>query len=168
MIDKHLLDAPEQTPATIESPTRSRAPRPRTVTWIAVLTALTISRFSVAFRLPSLEMFDGDNPDAWIGPWISDTMLGLLVPLMVFLALTKTGARVWGALAAYSVIGAFDYVHGLVTQWIHPLNGSAAVTYGGISFFLAVQLVAIALLFRTDVMRHFLSDDPKFGERSAD
>ena len=38
--------------------------RPRAVVGIAVLTAMSITRLVVVFRLPSLEMFDGDNPDA--------------------------------------------------------------------------------------------------------
>jgi hypothetical protein len=114
---------------------------------------LTITRFSVVFRLPSLEMFDGRSPDAWFAPWVSDTILGLLVPLMVYLAWNRRSVVVWGALVAYNAVGAFDYVHGLATQWIHPLE-NAAVTYGAISFFLALQLIAIALLFRPDVIAH--------------
>ena len=87
-----------------------RGSRPRTATvtadcdlWIAVMSmqefasltvefpAITIARLSGVFRLPSLEMFDGDNPDAWIGPLVSDTVLGLLVPVMVYLAWRGTG-----------------------------------------------------------------------------
>ena len=140
--------------------------RPRAVLWIAVLTAFTITRMSVAFRLPSLEMFDGDNPDAWIGPWVSDAVLGLLVPVMVYLAWRTTGTKVWGALVAYTVIGAFDYAHGLVTQRIHPLNANSTVTYGAIGFFMALQLVVAALLFRDDVVRHYVAGDPKQTVRS--
>ena len=144
-----LNQTPE--PTTVD-PTRTST-RPRAVTWIAVLMLLTITRFSVVFRLPSLEMFDGSSPDAWFAPWVSDTILGLLVPLMVYLAWNRRSVVVWGALVAYNAVGAFDYVHGLATQWIHPLE-NAAVTYGAISFFLALQLIAIALLFRPDVIAH--------------
>ena len=115
---------------------------------------LTATRFTVAFRLPSLEMFGGTTPDAWIAPWVSDTILGLLVPAMVFLAWKRTGPPIWGALIAYNAVGAFDYVHGLATQWIHPLD-NAALTYGSITFFLALQIVVIGVLFRSEVVDHF-------------
>lgn len=62
-------------PAGGTEPDRMRHARPRAVLWITVLTALSITRLVVVFRLPSLEMFDGDNPDARIGPWVSDTSL---------------------------------------------------------------------------------------------
>lgn len=130
--------------------------RPRALTWIGVLMALTITRFTVAFRLLSLEMFGGTSPDAWFAPWLSDTVLGLLVPVMVYLALRRRGVVVWGALVGYNAVGAFDYVHGLATQWIHPLE-NAAVTYGAISLFLALQLIAIGLLFRPDVIAHMIA-----------
>ncbi len=128
--------------------------RPRALVWITVLMLLTITRFSVVFRLPSLEMFDGTSPDAWFAPWVSDTILGLLVPVMAYLAWSRRGVVVWGALIGYNAIGAFDYVHGLATQWIHPLD-NAALTYGSISLFLALQLAVIGLLFRPDVITHF-------------
>ena len=143
--------------------------RPRAVLWITVLTAVSITRLVVVFRLPSLEMFDGDNPDAWIGPWVSDTVLGLLVPVMVYLAWRRSGTKVWGALVAYTVIGAFDYAHGLVTQWIHPQNANSTVTYGAIGFLMMQQLIVAALLFRDDVVQHYtpghspLADHPRPG-----
>lgn len=125
------------------------------MTWIGVLMLLAATRFTVAFRLPSLEMFDGATPDAWIAPWVSDTILGLLVPVMVLLAWRRTGPVVWGALVAYNAVGAFDYVHGLATQWIHPLD-NAALTYGSITFFLVLQIIVIGLLFRSEVVDHFI------------
>ena len=163
MTNHAALAAPSQNPPTehaadAEAHSASVAAtariRPAAVTTIAVLIGLTITRFTVVFRLPSLEMFDGASPDAWFAPWVSDTILGLLVPAVVFLVLRRTGTALWGALIAYNAVGAFDYVHGLATQWIHPLE-NAAVTYGAISFFLVAQLIALGLLFRADVIDHF-------------
>ena len=140
---------------------RETSNRPRLVFWIGIAIAITISRLSVALSIPELEMFDGVEPDAWFAPWVSDTILGLLVPLMVYLALRKTGAKVWGALIAYNAIGAFDYSHGLLTQWTDPqVASSAAMVYGPIGFFLVVQLIVTASLFRSEVIRHFLRSAP--------
>ena len=147
---------PTTTPRPTTTATTANSTRPRAVVWITILMLLTITRFSVVFRLPSLEMFDGTSPDAWFAPWVSDTILGLLVPVMAYLAWNRRGVVVWGALIGYNAVGAFDYVHGLATQWIHPLD-NAAVTYGSISFFLALQLTVIALLFRPDVITHLTS-----------
>lgn len=141
--------------------------RPGAVLGIAVLTALSITRLVVVLRLPSLEMFDGDNPDAWIGPWVADTVLGLLVPVVVYFAWRRSGAKVWGGLVAYTVIGAFDYAHGLVTQWIHPQNANSTVTYGAIGFLMLLQLIVAALLFRDDVMRHYVADDSSLTVRQS-
>lgn len=52
--------------------------RPRVVLWIGIAIALTTQRLMVVTFLPTLEMFDGVNPDAWFAPWISDTVVGLL------------------------------------------------------------------------------------------
>jgi hypothetical protein len=104
-------------------------------------------------------MFDGDNPDAWIGPWVADTILGLAAPLLAYLAWRRIGPRVWGALLAYNAVGALDYGHGLATQWVHPQTGPEAPIYVWIGAFLTVQLLVLAALFRRDVIHHYLGGD---------
>lgn len=130
--------------------------RPNQVKWIAVLIALTVSRFSVVTFFPGLEMFGGPEPNEWIGPWSTDTTLGLLAPLMAFLAFKKTGLRLWGALIAYNCIGAFDYANGLLIEYLSPqvLNPPEMI-FGGIGLFLCIQLVVIYLLFNKKVISHF-------------
>ena len=89
--------------------------------------------------------------------------------------LAKVGTKVWGALVAYTVIGAFDYAHGLVTQWIHPQNANSTVTYGAIGFLMVQQLIVAALLFRDDVVQHYTQShsplaehpDPDVNNRSS-
>lgn len=134
-------------------------------TLIAILILFTTIRFMVVTFLPSLQMFGGPNPNAWIGPWGADTVLGLLAPLMAWLAWRGTGLRVWGALIAYNAVGAFDYSHGLLTQWLEPtVTQSAALTFGSIGVSLVVQLFVIALLFRPVVVQAFaagVSDTPE-------
>ncbi|MCH2046838.1 MAG: hypothetical protein MK212_22170 [Saprospiraceae bacterium] len=66
---------------------------PKQVKWIAILIALTFSRFSVVTFFPGLEMFGGPEPNEWIGPWTTDTTLGLLAPLMAYLAFKKRGSK---------------------------------------------------------------------------
>lgn len=124
---------------------------------IAILILLTSMRFMVVSFLPSLEMFGGSNPDAWIGPWGADTILGALAPLMAWLAWRGAGMRVWGLLIAYNAVGAFDYSHGLLTQWLEPtVTQSAALTYGSISISLVVQLAILVMLFREPVISSFV------------
>ena len=110
--------------------------------------------------IPSLEMYGGENPNAWFGPWISDTILGILVPIMIYILLKKRGIKVWAILLIYNGIGAFDYAHGLITQWTDPLTpngifGSPELTYGSLSFSLIVQITIIALLFNSTVLGYF-------------
>lgn len=123
---------------------------------IAALILLTSVRFMVITFIPSLEMFGGLNADAWIGPWVADTILGALAPLMAWLALRGQGSRVWGFLVTYNAVGAFDYSHGLLTQWLEPtVTQTAALTYGSIGISLIVQLFALLLLFRSPVVSSF-------------
>ena len=133
--------------------------RPRSINIIAILMSLTIIRGFMVTMLPSLEMFGGVNPDAWLAPWVSDTILGILVPFMVYLLLSKRGILIWGILLTYNAIGAFDYLHGLSTQWTDPLipdgiMGTPGMTFGSIGFSLLLQLTAIYLLLQKDVVSY--------------
>lgn len=129
--------------------------RPRAIILITVAMAITFSRFSVITYFPHLEMYGGIDANAWFGPWLSDTILGLLVPLMVFALWRRTGPRVWAMLFAYNVLGAFDYAHGLMTQWHYPqmTEGQiSGVIYGAIFLGLLMNLCAAALLMKREVI----------------
>ncbi|MGB3472301.1 MAG: hypothetical protein WBA51_15920 [Erythrobacter sp.] len=129
------------------------------VKWsITLLMGLTLFRAQTVLFLPTVEMYGGIAPDAWFAPWLSDAILGFLLPLMLWLFWTKRGVRVWGVLVLYNAVGTFDYATGLATQWIHPMPAemaSATTAYVGIGLFMVFQLVALTLLFRGDVVDHF-------------
>ena len=59
--------------------------------WIAVLIGLTIPRVQTLLFLPKLEMFGGIAPDAWFAAWVSDAILGLLIPLAIYALLRLRG-----------------------------------------------------------------------------
>ena len=136
--------------------------KPLAIKWIAILMGLTFMRLLAGLQLPNLQMFGGIQPDAWFGPMISDGVLGLLVPYMIYLVLRKRSIKAWTTLVVYNSIGAFDYIHGLITEWTDPLvpngiMGTPALTYGGVAFSLVVQLVALYLLTRKgtrDYLQH--------------
>lgn len=133
---------------------------PRVLIVIATLMSLTVFRTQTLLLLPGLARFGGEAPDAWLVPWVSDSAFGILVPVMVFLLLKVHSLRTWALLVAYNAMGAFDYVIGLATQWQHPLPesiGSRIGVYAGITTFLVFQIMAITLLLRRDVIRHFSS-----------
>lgn len=134
--------------------------------WIALLIALTLPRVQTLFFLPKLAMFGGEAPDAWLAAWVSDAILGLLIPAALFALYRLRGPAVWGALLIYNAVGAFDYSHGLATQFTSPLPASIApvpAVYAGIGACMVVQLVALALLFRRDVIDFFLSKEPAYA-----
>lgn len=144
---------------------RSTSPSDNTkeILWISILLGITGMRAFMGFQLPSLQMFGGINPDAWLAPWLSDTILGILVPLMIYLTLRKNGVEVWGILVAYNAIGAFDYVHGLMAEFTDPLipnglMGSPELVYGSIGFSLALQCLVLFFLFKPNMIRHFIGD----------
>ena len=88
-----------------------------TIKWaIALLMGATIFRVQAGLFLSDLQMFGGPAPDGWFGPWLSDTIIGFLLPVMLFLFWTRRSVAVWGTLIAYNAVGAFDYSQGLITQ----------------------------------------------------
>jgi len=137
--------------------------RPVIINVIAVLMLLTITRLQAISFISSLEMFGGISPDAWLAPWVSDGILGVLLPIMVYFTLRGSGIKLWGLLVLYNAVGAFDYANGLATQWRSPLPSaiaSSTLVYGAISVTISLQIVALLLLFRNDVIHHFKGDRP--------
>lgn len=81
-----------------------------------------------------------------------------MVPLMVYLFWRGRSVAVWGVLVIYNAVGAFDYATGLATQWTDPMPvemASATTFYLGIGLFMVCQLIALAMLFGSDVIAHF-------------
>lgn len=131
---------------------------PKVIYVIAALTALTVVRAQTLFFFPTLEMNGGINPDAWLSPWVSDSILGLLVPAAVYFMLKGSGPKVWALLIMYSALGTFDYANGLATQWINPLSAETAspeFVVGSLIFTFTIQLITTFLLFRSDVINYF-------------
>jgi hypothetical protein len=125
---------------------------------IMLLMGATIFRAQTILFLPQVQMFGGIAPDGWFGPWLSDTLIGFALPVMLYLFWTRRSTAVWGVLVAYNAVGAFDYSQGLITQAISPMPvemASAATVYLGIGLFMVFQLIALGLLFRRDVIAEF-------------
>jgi len=125
---------------------------------ITLLMGVTIFRAQTILFLPQVQMCGGPAPDGWFGPWLSDTIIGFILPVMLYLFWTRRGVAVWGTLVAYNAVGAFDYSQGLITQAISPMPvemASAAMVYTGIGLFMCLQLVALGLLFRREVIAEF-------------
>ena len=125
---------------------------------IAILTGLTISRLMALTFLPTLNMLGGTSPDEWLGPWVTDSLLGLLLPVVIYFILKGKGLKTWALLIVYSTLGAFDYATGLVTQWLHPLpieTATPSVVFISLWTTLLFQVVVIILFFRNDVIHHF-------------
>lgn len=134
-----------------------------TIKWaITLLMGVTIFRAQTIVFLSQVQMFGGIAPDGWFGPWLSDTMIGFLLPVMLYLFWTRRSVKVWGILVAYDAVGAFDYSQGLITQAISPMPvemASAATVYAGIGLFMLAQLAALGLLFRREVIAEFKGCD---------
>ena len=136
----------------------NRLTRPGILSLIAIMTLLTVSRTMVVTFFPHLQMYGGIDANAWFAPWVSDTILGLLSPFAAYAIWHKTGTRLWALLITYSLLGAFDYAHGLGVQWHYPQvteGAVSAVIYGAIGFGLIMNLGAGLLLLRSDVMHYF-------------
>ncbi|NJO03080.1 MAG: hypothetical protein HC880_16625 [Bacteroidia bacterium] len=103
-------------------------------------------------------MNGGNNPNAWFAPWVSDSILGLLVPIVIYFLLKGKGIKTWALLITYSAIGTFDYANGLAAQWHYPMaeeTASGTLVFGSLSFTLIIQFIVVMLLFRKEAMNHF-------------
>lgn len=140
---------------------RSRSAPRRIYLLISILIGLTATRaFAMAF-IPKLAMCGGAAPDEWVGPWVADSVLGMLIPVVLIAFYRFRTVRVWGLILLYNGLGAFDYSIGLVTQWQTPLPPSIAPTwlvFVSLSITLTAQLVVIALLLRRDVVHRFAGE----------
>ena len=113
----------------------------------------------------TVQMYGGPNPNGWSGPWVTDTILGLLVPVMIVLSLTSsltvTGVPMVCVLFAYNILGAYDYAHGLLTQYLEPqqifLWKPAVPTqiYGSILFGCICNIVCAMMLLHDPVVSYF-------------
>lgn len=132
--------------------------RPKVVNIVAILTALTLSRAMALTFLPTLQMFGGTSPNEWLAPWVTDSILGLFLPVVIYFVLKGKGLKIWALLIVYSTLGVFDYATGLVTQWLHPLpveTASPSVVYISLWTTLLIQVIVVILFFRNDVIHHF-------------
>lgn len=135
-----------------------KAKKLKAVSIIATLTLLTILRAMALTFLPTLNMFGGTSPNEWLGPWITDSILGLLLPIVIYAILKGKGLKTWALLIMYSALGAFDYAIGIVTQWFHPLpseTASSSIVFTSLTATLIIQSIVVILFFKKDVIYHF-------------
>jgi hypothetical protein len=135
---------------------------PSAVIAALVFMSLTFTRVTMITKIKTCKMFGGPNPDEWFGPWVTDSTLGCLLPVVVGIAAIGKGRVLWGILVGYNCIGAFDYANGLLCQFLSPqadgqFPSSAVFASIGIGCF--CNFVAICLLFTKAAMNYYV-----FGE----
>lgn len=131
---------------------------PKVIYIIVAITALTVLRAQTLFFFSTLKMNGGNNPDAWLAPWVTDSILGLLIPIVIYYLLKGKGAKTWALLIMYSALGAFDYATGIATQYIHPMSietASPTLVYSSLFITLIIQSIAVFLLFKKSAINHF-------------
>ena len=132
---------------------------PPTVIALVVCIALTTMRALMIKKVRTVHKFGGKNPNEWLGPWVTDSIWGLLAPGMAVLAAMAKGNVLWGVLILYNSVGAFDYGNGLLTQYLSPQRDgefTPAQIYGAIGFGLLCNAAALVLLFTDQASSHFM------------
>jgi hypothetical protein len=140
--------------------------RPSILTIAGTIIGFTVSRASMITKIQTVELFGGVNPNAWLHPWVTDSLLGVLAPFMCYWVLKgKPSPMLWGVLAVYNAIGSMDYANGFITQWLHPQVDTGGLDPTFLSVFLAthslMQLGVVYVLFRKDVINFFCYSDKK-------
>jgi hypothetical protein len=149
---------------SLKDKTMNTTIKPKAIFWISVLISLTTMRVFALNNLPELQMFGGIQPDAWLVPWMTDSIFGILAPFMAYLAFKKNGIKLWGALLIYNGIGAFDYICGFSAELSSPfiaegVAGAPGMIFGTLLVFFITQVAAIILLLKSDVISHFQNAD---------
>eukprot|EP00567_Pseudictyota_dubia_P011049 CAMPEP_0197458248 /NCGR_PEP_ID=MMETSP1175-20131217/48160_1 /TAXON_ID=1003142 /ORGANISM="Triceratium dubium, Strain CCMP147" /LENGTH=124 /DNA_ID=CAMNT_0042992835 /DNA_START=96 /DNA_END=473 /DNA_ORIENTATION=+ len=115
------------------------------------------------FQVPTIEMLGGENPNGWLGPWVCDTVLGLLTPFMIRMVLKEKGTFTWGYLLVFNCVGANDYANGLLAQYLDPVVSMIGMkptpsmfVYGSVGTCMVAQLSVVTVLLRRDVVEHYL------------
>ena len=146
--------------------TASTMSRPAEAKAVGGLLCYTLTRTLMMGNLKSAKMFGGENPDGWFGPWLSDTILGLLTPFAIYGAFTGEGVVAWGLLLSFNALGAYDYMNGLLAQFMHPMvrflgdpAPPGAAIYGSIGLGCLCQIVNVALLLQSDTIQFFIETD---------
>jgi hypothetical protein len=145
----------------------------QTLQRVAMALVFTFSRTLMIAQVPTVALFGGPNPNGWFGPWVGDSILGLLTPWVIYGVLFKTGAKPWGLLLAFNVVGAWDYANGLLAQYLEPtvtLFGDPApqiMIYGSIGVGMIFQLIVVLTLLRGDVIQHFLDDESLSSKKTS-
>ena len=137
--------------------------RPTELNVVGVLLCYTLTRTMMALQLGSAKMFGGENADGWLGPWLSDTILGALTPFAIYCAFTGKGVVAWGLLLSFNVVGSYDYMNGLFAQYLHPMvtmmggpAPPAAVIYGSIGLGCLCQITNVILLLQSNAIQFFI------------
>ena len=137
--------------------------RPKEVKIVGVLLCYTLTRTMMALQLKSAKMFGGLNADAWLAPWLSDTILGILTPFAIYGAFKGKGVVAWGLLLSFNVVGSYDYMYGLLAQYLHPMvtmmgkpAPPATVIYGSIGLGCLCQIINVILLLQDDTIHFFI------------
>jgi hypothetical protein len=132
---------------------------PSAVIAMLVFMSLTISRVYMITKIKTCKMFGGVNPDEWFGPWVTDSTMGCLLPVVVGIAAYGQGRVLWGILVGYNCIGAYDYANGLMCQFMSPqADGQFPPTaiYASVGFGCFCNLVALCLLFTKAAMNYYI------------
>ena len=140
--------------------------RPTEVLIVGGLLCYTLTRTMMARQIKSAKMFGGENADGWLGPWLSDTILGILTPFAIYGAFAGKGVIAWGLLLSFNVLGAYDYMNGLFAQYLHPMvhmmgrpAPPAAVIYGSIGLGCVFQIINVILLLQAASIDFFIKTE---------
>ena len=80
---------------------------------------------------------------------------------MIALSLTVTGVPLLACLFAYNILGAYDYAHGLLTQYLEPQAiflwkpAVSASIYGSIGFGCICNIVCAVMILQSPVVSYF-------------
>lgn len=125
-----------------------------------ILTALMTYRLLPLISYAGL----GDTvPISWVNPFTGDILIGLTAPIMAFLLARRPSLSVWAAVIAWHCLGIWDYITGVILDFVDPITwappGALYLLLAGI----AVQLINLFLLTNGPARRAYASLEGRGG-----
>ena len=136
-----------------------RRNRPNGLKVAAIVTGLFVYRLSSLRFIPNVG--DADTPEAWLIPYVGDSIQGLLALVVAYLLLRYRGVVVWAVAIAYHVSGIRDYMNGFMMERLDPvLNGPGPewLLEAWLSVWAIIEIAVLVVLARTVVAHYFTSD----------
>jgi hypothetical protein len=139
----------------------------RPVAIVVIVALVLIQTYRVAALGVAQDALTATGSSAWFVPGLADFAFGMTAPFVGLLLYQLRGLGVWAGGLVWLSLSLFDFADGFATNLaVGPppgLGASASDAAVVLLIWIAVDIVALALLCRPVVRAHYLRSSPELG-----